>query len=664
MVSALLLIGMALVAYQNSLSAPFIFDDYGTIVGNTAIASLWPARGVTTSMRPLVHLTLAVNYAIGGFRPWGYHLVNLAIHTLAGLTLLGVVRRTLHLPALRSRYGQAASGLALAVALLWTIHPLQTSSVTYLIQRSESLMGLCYLLTLYCVIRTATTQAQPHWTILAVVCCALGMGSKPVMVTAPLMVLCYDRIFLSCSWRQLIRQRRGLSLGLMATWGVLAACLLWDTGHSKATFGAGLQVTPLDYVATQPGVVLQYLKLALWPQSLCLDYGWPVARTAEAILVPTVTVGLLIAATGWALWRFPKIGFLGFWFFGILAPTSTVFPLADAAMEHRMYLPLASVIILVVLGGYAAISQLPVSRESLRRRLGAGLIVICAVALTAGTIRRNVDYRSQLAMWNDVVTKRPENARGHLYLGNALDARGRLQEAAAHFLEALRLRPGYAKAHLNLGNALTKQGQLDEAAAHFLEALRLEGDFLQAHVGLGVVLSRQGRLDEAIDQFEKALRIDPDFALTHNNLGSVFLKQGRLDEAMAEFTKAIRLDPSLANAHLNMGRALRQQGNGVEARTFLAEAVRLQPGDASAHYEYGLALAMEGVLDQARQHLEEAVILQPEFPAAQYNLGITLFQQGRLELAEHYLSEALRQNPGFTDARLGLDELRRRRQTK
>ena len=172
---------------------------------------------------------------------WGYHVVNLAIHILGALVLYGVVRRTLLCASLRQRYGDEARWLALAVALIWVVHPLQTESVTYLIQRTESLMGLFFLLTLYCVIRGSTSSGRRGWYAAAVVCCALGMGSKEVMVVAPLTVLLYDRAFLSGSFREALRARAALYAGLFGCWLVLVG-LVASTSHSL-TAGFGLLVT-------------------------------------------------------------------------------------------------------------------------------------------------------------------------------------------------------------------------------------------------------------------------------------------------------------------------------------------------------------------------------------------------------------------------------------
>jgi protein O-mannosyl-transferase len=185
--------------------------------------------------RPVVNLSLALNYALGGSNVWGYHALNLAIHIiLAGLTLFGVVRRTLLRPALRERFSPSAARLALVVAVLWTAHPLQTEAVTYVSQRCESLMGLFYLLTLYCFVRGADSQRCGWWFTLSVVACLLGMATKEVMVTAPLLVLLYDRTFVTGSFRKAWTRHRRLYLSLAGTWlllGYLMAGLHYRGGR-------------------------------------------------------------------------------------------------------------------------------------------------------------------------------------------------------------------------------------------------------------------------------------------------------------------------------------------------------------------------------------------------------------------------------------------------
>ncbi len=195
-------------AYWNSFQDAFVFDDELWILKNHSIRQLFPLGSVLfpdtpiTSGRPLVGLSLAANYALGEYRVWGYHAVNLAIHIAAALALYALVRRTLLLPSFGNRFTTRAMPIALVAGLVWAVHPLQTAAVTYIIQRTESLMGLLYFLTLYAVVRGATTELQNSlrrvvWYCLAVTACFLGMATKEVMVSAPLMVLLYDRTFSS-----------------------------------------------------------------------------------------------------------------------------------------------------------------------------------------------------------------------------------------------------------------------------------------------------------------------------------------------------------------------------------------------------------------------------------------------------------------------------------
>ena len=210
----------ALAVYANSFNGAFVFDDIPWILVDPGVHKLWPLTDVLFSSnpnfvsgRPVVNLTIAVNYVLGGTDPRGYHAFNIAIHILAGLTLFGIVRRTLAMPVLRDRFAAAATPLALAVALVWIVHPLQTAAVTYVIQRTEALVGLFYLLTLYCVIRGTESGRSWRWYAAAVAACFLGMGTKEVMVTAPVVVLLYDRTFLSGSFAAALTRRWGLYLG-------------------------------------------------------------------------------------------------------------------------------------------------------------------------------------------------------------------------------------------------------------------------------------------------------------------------------------------------------------------------------------------------------------------------------------------------------------------
>ncbi len=322
-----LLVGAGLWAYRNSFQGPFFFDDAPSIPENPHIRHLWPLPEAlaappysTVDGRPTVCLTLALNYAWGGLNVSGYHAFNLTVHLLSALVLFGIVWRTLDSEKLRGRFHGAPVWLAAAIALIWELHPLQTESVTYIVQRTESLMGLFLLLTLYCTMRGARSPRPRPWYLAAVIFCALGMGSKEVMVAAPLIVLLYDRVFLTLSFRELWQRRAGLYIGLAATW-ILLAVLVWRTPHSATGFGLK-DLTAWDYLKTEASVILYYLRLCFWPRPLVVDYSdWPIASSLTNALVPGVVVVGLLSATVWALRNRPWVGFLGAWFFLLLGPT-------------------------------------------------------------------------------------------------------------------------------------------------------------------------------------------------------------------------------------------------------------------------------------------------------------------------------------------------------
>ncbi len=570
-----LLIAVGLAAYQNSFNGPFFFDDYTVIRDNPHIGELWPPwawqpRGESAvSWRPIASLSLAINYALGGTRVQGYHVFNVTAHLIAGLVLFGIVRRTLAGERLRDRYGRQAPWLAMAIALIWLVHPLQTETVDYIVQRTELLMGLFYLLTLYCVIRADTSPHRGTWSVAATGACALGMGCKEVMVTAPVVVLAYDRIFLSKSFSEVFRRRGAVYVGLAATWLIFLYRMFKEGGMRSDSAGFGLgAVTPFDYARTETGVIMHYLRLAVWPHPLAVDYyDWPVSRTIGDVAPYVAAVLILLGATVWALrWR-PAVGFLGVWLFLILAPTSSILVLGgEFAAERRMYLPLISVIVLVVLSAHAGLDLL-VQRLRVPSRLRVGLSFILLFTLVAVlgyvTMRRNDDYRSDLSIWLATIAARPDNARAHSNAGTLLFRQGRLAEAFPHFADAVRLQPNYPEARNNLGAILYERGQTKEAQVHLTEAIRLRPNYADAHANLGAVLHRQGQTADAIVHYSEAIRLKPTHALAHSNLGLALMSQGKLDEARRQFETALKLDPNRQDTRRaldDLKRAVNQSG--------------------------------------------------------------------------------------------------------
>jgi len=617
----ILLAGLAIVlggiaAYAGSFSGAMLYDDLGSIVQNPAVHRLWPwaglpaGAGLTVSGRPVLQFSLALNYALGGDAVWGYHATNLAIHLLGGLILFGIARRTLDRIALG---GGEATSCAFAIALLWTVHPLQTESVSYIVQRAESLMGLFYLLTLYCFIRAvkedksgqpsfakasagekAARQASFGWFGLSWLACLFGMATKEVMVTAPLMALFYDRTFVAGTFREAWRRRRPYYAGLAATWLPLAVLVASTGGNRGGTAGFGVKVSGWAYGLTQFKAVAHYLRLSLWPHPLVFEYGTFWVRGAGDVVPYALPVLVLLAATLWALsrplgaesgnWR--PTGFLGAWFFGILAPSSLTPGTLQMIVEHRMYLPLAAVIAGLVLGASALAGKL-----GLAARPRLILLLAAAALLCCLTFRRNETYRDAVALWADTAAKRPDNAVAVYNLGVALDQAQRFPEACEQFSRAAQLRPDLADPRYDWGFALFQMGRMADAETQYRAALRIDPRSAVTHNGLGIVLAALRRQPEAVLEYQEALRIDPHYARARDNWGNALLQLGRLPEAAVQYGEAVRLDPDSFVAHYNLANVLFRLGRPDEAAAQYEDVLRLRPGDP------GVLAA----LDRARQ---------------------------------------------------------------
>jgi hypothetical protein len=484
-IAMLLIVFAIVVAYANSFSGVFVYDDYVWIVENIKIRNL--LSSVTGSSRPLVGLSLYLNYAAGG-KLADFHAVNMTIHIISSLLLMGAVLQTLELPSLAQRYKDRSLFLAFVVTIVWAVHPLNTESVTYVIQRSESLMGLFFLLVLYCFARGAVDERRRiGWHSVAVLSCILGMGCKPVMAVASAVVLLYDRTFVAGTVGHAFRQHKLMYAGFAVALVLLGILLLFpNESTSSAGFGA-VTLSPAGYLLTQSGVILHYLKLAFWPTGLCLDYDWLPSVGSRSVLETACISLLVLVSIVLAIRRHPA-GFVGLAFFLTLMPTSSVVPLSDCAAEHRMYLPLICVVILVVFMVNMVVERWDRLGNILSRRLATnGVVILIAVAvvlLAISTIKRNKLYHSEEAIWRDVVTKCPWNPRGYLGVGAALLKQNNLDMARNVYIEALRsqreedlLREGHATElamiYNNMGSICYAKGKHREAETYFKKAARL-----------------------------------------------------------------------------------------------------------------------------------------------------------------------------------------------
>lgn len=594
-------------AYANTFNVPFIFDDQINIVENTSIRNLSsvfevfaPPFGTGIAGRPVVNFTLALNYAISGENPWSYHLLNLLIHLSATLCFFEVMRMTFQSDRLKGKYGAEATPLAFVCALLWALHPLQTQAVTYAIQRCESLMGLCFLLMFYFAVRGWQSAVPRQWHMAAILSFLVGIGTKEVIVVAPVLLFVYDLLFFHGDPKNAIKRSPLLYTGLL--FGLLCLGLLIMAGGTAASGTGRITFSAFDYWITQPEVILHYLKLAVWPYPLSLDYDWPITSLRDS-WPAIITVAGLIAVSAWMLWKRLPIGFPAALFFAVLAPTSLI-PLPDVAFEHRMYIPSTAVIVIIVTGFYGLTNyaashwcKTEAAGNILKRRGTVYVLLIIVPVLAIITYARNIDYCSDVSIWTAAARNYPKNSRVQANLGNALMQKGNLRNAVVHLYEALRLetenarrhrgvltyyeylsvRPVYAKVQDNIGWLWLEKGNAAEAANHFQEVLKVNPNNAVTLAHMGMALHFLGKRNAALNYFRSAVRLKPSDTDIRVNYGVILRMQGEPMEAIEQFQEVLRLTPGNAEAHYGMGMALRQLGKHAEAIGYFQETLRLNP---------------------------------------------------------------------------------------
>ena len=651
-------------AYANSFSGVFLFDDHVWILEDLSIRSL--KRCMLYSSRPLVGLSLWLNYRLGGLNPADYHAFNVCVHLLNGLLLFGVLRRTLRLPSVAVSARHAATSIAGLAAALWVVHPLQTECVTYVVQRAELLMGLFALLTMYAYVRSVGAPRPDRWQTLSVVACALGMAAKPVMVVIPIVLWLYHRTFVQVSRSD--QSPRTFFALLASTW-IVPAVLLSVPNESSTTTGlaAGL-ITPWHYFLTQQGILLHYVRLIALPDQLCLDYAWPAVWPLWKGLPFLALHITLLAAIVLSLRRGRSLAFAGAWFYLLLLPTSSFLPVADYAVEHRLYLALAGAALVVAVGLHRAGGCLT------SRRFGGAIVAILTtvalLSLGVRTWRRNQAYHSRVRMASSIVRLRPTNFRWHTTLVSALLDEGRTAEAeiaARRFVRQVTAtateqaarsssypltRSGHAAAYeavaqYQWGRALLAGGDLSAAAKAFGRTLELDPRDQTAWHHLGLVSWARGQRAAAEAAWARTLDLDRTHPDALTMLGLMKTDDGRWAEAAAHFRRCLSWHPDAIAARSGLAWLLatcpdEEVRDGVQALR-LAVMVHEQAGEQSVRGRdlLAAALAENGRFSEAVAAVRDAleVARQRDTPLPD---GLTPTVREELERDWTLLLEAMR----------------------
>jgi tetratricopeptide (TPR) repeat protein len=577
------LVGLVFLIYANSLHGPFVFDDMRNIEYNSHIRlTQLTFDGLRkagfdsySSSRPIANISFALNYYFNGKDTFGYHLVNTLIHATAGIFLYFFIKTTLSLPALRSRY-EMQKWIAFITALIWLVHPLNTQSVTYIVQRMNSMAAMFYIMALFFYAKGRLAQVKNRrWLWLGGCAMAgiLSFGSKQTAATLPFFIFLYEWYFFQdLSWSWLKRNILPVA-GVLFLFGVLALLYMGVHPLERILNGYnGRDFTLLQRVLTEFRVVIFYISLLMFPHPsrLNLDRDFSLSHSLIDPFTTVLSIAAIAFLVGLACYLAKKQRLASFcilWFLGNLIIESSVIAL-EIIFDHRTYLPSMLVCLMAVVILYPRM-----------RPKWLALATLSAVVLffSFWTYERNTVFRDHIALWGDCAAKSPAKARSHLNLGTAFARQHNYEQALVHFYETLRLRPYFSEAHYRMANALASLGRMDDAMDHYKDALKIKPDDARTHFKLADVLDQKGRHQEAIEHYQEALRHKPGYVQAHNNLGAILASHGRLEEAIGHFTRVMKIRPNDVEPYFNMGNATASLGRYKEAAAYFSKALQINP---------------------------------------------------------------------------------------
>lgn len=642
--------------YSNTLQNPFVLDDLRSIKHNSHIRltriSFEDIKQAgfesPISNRPVSNISFALNYYFHQLEVAGYHVSNILIHLAGGIFLYLLVKTTLNSPALRGR-SQPDAWIPFWAALIWLVHPIQTQSVTYVVQRMNSLAALFYVLSVLLYARARQTDHRlSRYTQIAgcIISGAMALGSKEIAATLPVVIFLYEWYFqqdLSWIW---LKRRIAPIAGVMALFAIVALYYLDFQPLDKILAPyAERDFTLTQRVLSEFRVVFYYITLLLLPHParLNLDHDFPVSQSLVDPVTTIMAIVFMTALVALAVYSAKKqrlISFCILWYLGNLVIESSVIGL-EIIFEHRTYLPSMFFILIPVLLLHRYVQP---------AWLKTGIVAAVVLVLCIWTFQRNHVWRDELSLWRDCVAKSPHKARPHNNLAVALVRQGNITEALINYRKALQITPNYAEAHFNLATALRRQGKFDDAVYHFREMLRLNPDHRGTHNGLGAVLHEQGKIDQAVFHYAEALRLDPEYSKAHYNMAVALNVQGKTDRAVSHFKEVLRLDPRHSGAHYQLATALNHAGKLQEAVSHFQAALDLKPDRAEAHCGLANALYQQGRVQEAADHYNRALTLKPNYAQAHNDLGVLLYHRGRLQEAVAHYSRALSIKPDYAEA--------------
>lgn len=677
----ILLVGS--IAYFNAFDVPFYFDDLDNLkhpslkIENLTLESV--ERSLTGGLlktRPVANLSFALNYYIGGYRVQGYHLVNLIIHITSGFLLFLLIKITLSLVGEANNKDRIYI-ISLLASLLWLVHPLCTQSVTYIVQRMNSLVSMLYLLSLVLYIYGRIEQNKNYsgsfmtkgtcLFFLSVLSGILALGSKENAATLPVTIFLYELYFfrqLSLNWLKRVFPIIGVVFLF-----VLTLAWLYTDGHLVERIVGGYgnrDFTLTQRLLTQPRVILHYISLIVYPDPdrLVLDYNFPLSTSFFSPISTIYAILCLVGLLSLALSIAKKeriVSFFLIWFFINLSVESTVVPL-EMVYEHRTYLPSMG---LVTIGVYLLF------RFVGYRLISSSIVVAICLMCTVWTIQRNSVWRDPIAFWERNLSKYPNSSRVNANLGTAYYEVGDINKAETYYEVAVALQPRNKGVLKNLGAIALRRGDIERAKNYFTASLKQDQRFSPALMELGRLLMREEQFTEAEEVYKKLLqnvlvpevrqkvnmylaqiylRLDSfnEAKVTIANLtgtgleetdmhllrAELNLKTGKNTEAISDYVRAILTDQNLWEAHYNIARLYSQEGDVLKAENHYKLALQSMPSELPVRYNYANTLLRQEKYVEAVKEYNQLIDSIPYLADAYNNRGLAYVNIGDLKTAE------------------------------
>ena len=724
---------ISLLSYFNIFENSFHFDDFGYIVNNEGLKEYFRHPTTFKPVDPIVFTLLNLenrsvvmdsfflNYSVGGFNVFGFHIFNISVHILTCLLIFVLLKETL----CNFRFSKngfksdAGINIPLLSSLLFAVHPINTQAVTYISNRSTLLATFFFLSSFFFLIkytRSALYSSAFSFIFLSAISLLMGFGSKPIIISFPAVFIIYYLFFLSqksSAIKKDLLNKLTSSIGFC----IIASPLILTvfSKYINSQWLSAINIKPLslinsllspvtmalnltkDYISSFlylltefKVIVFYYLKIIFFPFNQNVDPDFHIAQglTDIPVLFCLFLIILLLIIGLYFYKKNPLITFGIFWFYITLLPTSSIIPLLDPVAEHRIYLPFVGIAIIFSV----FLSAFYKKNQKSTAGLIASLIFIIApiVILSSLTIQRNFTWKDDVSLWSDAAEKSPLKPRPFTNLGESYEKKADYQKAIHSFKKAVSLAPDYDYAHNNLGTVYGKLNQFDLAIKEYLHVLKVNDQFTEAHYNLGKAYEMKGMLDEAVQEYLKTIGQQRDFYQAYFNLASIYSRRESYKKAISTYQKFLKYadtdllsvsdfndyqayerykDDYLAYlknkqlypaAYFELGKIYMKTENIDMAFSYFSKALKLDSSYVPARIALGNIFMMRGSYDDAEEFFQQVLKLDPDNIAAHNNLGlIYLRYKNKPSQAVYYFQKSLKINPSQPDAKSVMEAVKK-----